>query len=305
MFTGRFLVLSRAMASTRDNRAPRNGLSLKAQAARIARLSPRRKELIRPALESPHEFILLTVRDMAERLGTDPATTVRIFRGLGFGTYKEFQRYLHELSLANATSLDVLQSSAVREASLSSLLRNALHQDLDNVRALNSSLDLDRLIGVAKRLWQARRILLLGGDLATSLVSYLHYNLSLLGMEVTMATTPGIAIHTVRRFRKKDVVIGMSFRRGLRLTVEGMQQARRQGAYCVGITDTYISPIARSAHEFFLASVKTSFGASYAAPMAVLNALLVACANVNRHRTLQMIKLADEEQRHGFRWYVD
>lgn len=148
------------MATTRENRVSRNGLSLRAQAARIAHLSPRRKELIRPALESPHEFILLTVRDMAERLGTDPATTVRIFRVLGFGTYKEFQRYSHELSLANATSLDVLQSSARREASLSSLLRNALHQDLDNVRALNFTLGLDRLVGVAKRLWQARRILL-------------------------------------------------------------------------------------------------------------------------------------------------
>jgi RpiR family carbohydrate utilization transcriptional regulator len=285
--------------------AQQNWVSLKTQAERIARLSPRRKEIIRPALERPQDFILLTVRDMADKLGTDPATTVRIFRGLGFETYKEFQRYLHEVSVANATSLDVLKSSPTPDASVGDRLRNALNQDADNLRTLQSGLDINQLAAVAARLWKARSILVIGGDLAASLVSYLYYSLSLLGMDVSMAGTPGLAIHTVRRFGRKDVVIGISFRRGLRLTVEGMQQAREQGAYCVGITDTYISPIARLSHQFFLASVKTSFGASYVAPMSVLNLLLIACANVNRKRTLKMVKLADEEQRHGFRWYVD
>jgi DNA-binding MurR/RpiR family transcriptional regulator len=294
-----------ALSMRNIQQTDRNGLSLMTHAERIARLSARRKEIIRPALESPQKFILLTVRDMAEKLGTDPATTVRIFQGLGFGSYKDFQRYLHELSVANATSLDVLQSSPVRDGSLSSNLRNALSQDLDNLRGLHSSLDLVRLARVAKRLWQARRILVLGGDLAESLVSFLFYNLNVLGMDVAMATTPGVASHSVRSFRKKDVVVGISFRRGLRLTVEGIQQARKQGAYCVGITDTYISPVARFSDEFFLASVNTSFGASYAAPMSVLNLLLIACANVNRGRTLQRIKQADEEQRYGFRWFVE
>ena len=46
---------------------------------------------------------------MAKELGTDPATTVRIARGLGFESYKDFQYYLHELSVVRATSLDTMQ----------------------------------------------------------------------------------------------------------------------------------------------------------------------------------------------------
>jgi DNA-binding MurR/RpiR family transcriptional regulator len=37
--------------------------------------------------------------------------------------------------------------------------------------------------------------------------------------------------------------------------VEGMQRAKAAGTYCVGITDTYLSPLAQYADEFFLASV--------------------------------------------------
>src|SRR5437764_15453363 len=77
---------------------------------RIDQLSTKRQEIIRPILEHPREYVLLSVRAMAKRLHTDPATIVRIVRGLGFGSYREFQRHLHELSLAFATSLDTMQS---------------------------------------------------------------------------------------------------------------------------------------------------------------------------------------------------
>src|SRR5260370_13817480 len=80
---------------------------------RIDQLSIKRQEIIRPILEHPREFVLLSVRAMATRLQTDPATIVRIVRGLGFGSYREFQRHLPELSLAYATSLDTMQSGTV------------------------------------------------------------------------------------------------------------------------------------------------------------------------------------------------
>src|SRR6266566_196235 len=79
-------------------------------AERIEQLSIKRQEIFRPILEHPREYVLLSVRAMAARLKTDPATIVRIVRGLGFGNYREFQRHLHELSLAYATSLDTMQS---------------------------------------------------------------------------------------------------------------------------------------------------------------------------------------------------
>jgi DNA-binding MurR/RpiR family transcriptional regulator len=111
-------------------------------------------------------------------------------------------------------------------------------------------------------------------------------------------------IHTTRSVGRKDVVIAISFRRGLRQTVEGMRQAGSNGAYCVGITDTLVSPIARYADEFFLVSVEGSYGTSYTAPVALLNVLLVACANYRRARVMRLLKEADKEQRTGFRWYT-
>ena len=272
-------------------------------AERIEVLSVKRQEIIRPILEHPREYVLLSVRAMAKRLHTDPATIVRIVRGLGFGSYREFQRHLHDLSIAFATSLDTMQSAG-RETSMPAYVRDALEQDLKNLQGLKNSLDAHRLVALAKRFYEARRIVLLAGDLAAVLVLYLEYQTTLLGLPVFTATSAGRIAHLVRTLNHKDIVLAISFRRGLRQTVEGAQLARARGAYCVGIADTYLSPLARECDEVFLASVdSTSFGASYTAPVALVNAILAACGQYRRPQTMALLKEIAEEQRNGFRWY--
>jgi DNA-binding MurR/RpiR family transcriptional regulator len=272
-------------------------------AERIEQLSIKRQEIIRPILEHPREYVLLSVRAMAKRLRTDPATIVRIVRGLGFGSYREFQRHLHELSLAFATSLDTMQAGN-RDSSMPSHVGESLEQDLKNLQGLKNSLDAQRLVALAKRFHEARRIVLLAGDLATQLAHYLEYQISLLGLPIFAATSTGRILHLVRSVNKQDLVIAISFRRGLRQTIEGAQQARERGAYCVGISDTYLSPLARECDEIFLASVEsTSFAASYVAPVALINSLLAAIGQYRRSQTMAIVKEIAEEQRKGFRWY--
>jgi RpiR family carbohydrate utilization transcriptional regulator len=272
-------------------------------AERIDQLSSKRQEIIRPILEHPREYVLLSVRAMAKRLQTDPATIVRIVRGLGFASYRDFQRHLHELSLAFATSLDTMQSGG-RDVSMPSHVRDSLQQDLKNVQGLKNSLDARRLVALAKRFYDSRRIVLLAGDLAAYLAHYLEYQISLLGLPIFAATSSGRILHLVRSVTKKDLVIAISFRRGLRQTVEGARQARARGAYCVGVSDTYVSPLARECDEVFLASIEsTSFGASYAAPIVLINAIFAAVGQYRRAQTLALVKEIAEEQRKGSRWY--
>jgi DNA-binding MurR/RpiR family transcriptional regulator len=273
-------------------------------AERIELLSAKRQEIIRPILEHPRDYVLLSVRAMAKRLKTDPATVVRIVRGLGFASYRDFQRHLHDLSIAFATSLDTMQSAG-RVTSMPAYVREALEQDLKNLHGLKNSLDAPRLVSLAKRFYDARRIVLLAGDLAAFLADYLEYQITLLGLPVFTATSAGRIAHLVRTVNNRDLVIAISFRRGLRQTVEGVHLAHDRNAYCVGVTDTYVSPLARECDEVFLASVEsTSFGASYAAPVALVNAILAACGQYHRPQTLAILKEIAEEQRKGFRWYT-
>jgi DNA-binding MurR/RpiR family transcriptional regulator len=272
-------------------------------AERIDQLSTKRQEIIRPILEHPRDYVLLSVRALAKKLRTDPATIIRIVHGLGFENYKQFQRHVHELSLAYATSLDTMQQSDASSGT-NAPARDSLFRDLKNLQGLKNALDPARLNTLAKRVYAARRIVILGGDLAAVLVEYLGYQLNLLGLPISVATSAGAVTHTVRSLTRQDVVVSITFRRGLRHTVEGTQQARLHGAYCVGITDTYVSPLARTCHEVFIASIDSVFfGASYTAPIALANAILTAVGEFRRSRTMEIVRELAEEQRKGSRWY--
>ncbi len=271
---------------------------------KLNELSLKRREKLRQVFETPREFVLLSVRAAASRLNTDPATLVRTVQQLGFSTYRAFQNYLHDLSIANATAFDGMQQNDHTSANIPDHLRQTLEQDVKNLNELRNSLDVKRLSALAKRIHSARRVLILGGDLAENLVHYIEHHLTLIGLPVFAATTAGRSIHISRSFGEGDMVIAISFRKGLRQTVESLQRVRANGAYCVGITGTYVSPIARFTDEFFVASVESrSFIDSYVAPMALMNLILVACGNYKREATLRLLQEAAKEQRHGFRWY--
>jgi RpiR family carbohydrate utilization transcriptional regulator len=268
-------------------------------------LSAKRRELIRPVLDRPRDYVLLSVRKLAETLESDAMTVLRAIRGMGFHGYADFRRYLHELALVQATQLDSMQR-LVADSDVASHLHESLARDANNLMALRHSSDYGRIEQLAARLYRARRIVLLGGDLASVLVNFLRYNLSVIDLPAAACTRPGEVVHAVRSLRKSDLVIAMTFRRGLRQTVDGVRQARARGAYCVAVTDTHLSPIARFAHEYFVTSVEsTLYGVSYVSPMAWLNMLLVACAASRRSRTVKLLKAANAEQKSGFRWYPE
>jgi DNA-binding MurR/RpiR family transcriptional regulator len=270
---------------------------------RINDLTVKRQEIIRPILEHPREYVLLSVRAMAMRLKTDPATIVRIVRGLGFGSYREFQHHLHELSIAFATPVDTMQS-ANSDSSMPATVQASLAQGVKNLHALKNSLDANRLVRVAKRFYDARRIVIFAADGAGVLAEYLEYQLTILGLPIIAVASAGGMTHIARVVNKRDVVVAISFRRGLRQTVEGAEQARAHGAYCIGIADTYLSPLARVCNEVFLASVDAaSFGVSFTAPISLLDAIIATCGQYRRPLTLAVAKEIAEEQRKGFRWY--
>jgi RpiR family carbohydrate utilization transcriptional regulator len=271
---------------------------------RLVKLTAKRQEILRPVLEQPRGFVLLSVRDMAKRLNSDPATIVRIVRVLGFANFREFQKHLHDLSIAFATSADTMQSGESMRDGRTSYVADSIERDLKNLHALKNMLTPARLSDLAKRIYSSRRVVILAGDLASFLADYLEYHLTLLGLPVFSATTAGRIVHLTRSLSSDDLVIAISFRRGLKQTIEGAKQSRERGAHLVAITDTFLSPLARSANETFLAGIETtSFGASYVAPVALLNSLLAACGQIRSAETLEIVREISEEQRHGYRWF--
>ena len=288
----------------RKKAAPNVPVSYQRLSEKLANLSSRRREMIVPVLQNPRELVLLNVRDLAQWAGTNPATLLRTIRDLGFSAYKEFQRYLHELSGFQATSLDTAKAGSKAATGAAGLVQASLACHQRNLNALVNNFDPQRTVALARRMYAATRILLLGGDMAAPAVLYLEYQLTVVGLTVLASTAPGKTFHVARSMDSRDLVIAISFGRGLRQTVEGLQTAKEKGSYTVGITDSFLSPLARISHECFITPAETvSFAASHMTAIALIDSLSAALTGLKRAKVLSLLNEVDEEQRSGHRWY--
>ena len=299
-------VKGNSVSAKRPLSADNGRTSLEARFARSQdQLSPSRRKLLRMILENSEDTYFLSSRELAARYDVDAATIVRTIQALGYEKFADFLSDLRAHFVTRITPYAVLKAASKEKMTLADRLRHSLDQDLRNLQTLNSRLDPAQIIRLSQRVKRARRILIVGIDLAAALSWYLAYGLMTLGFaaEAPVGSTGNVQ-KRVRTLARGDFLIAISFGACLRDTVEAAQRAKKQGVPTFGITDSETSPIARVCDEFCIASTSSSsFGGSYVAPMALLGAILVVCAQTQTKRSLQLLRRSEEEDRKDHRWF--
>jgi DNA-binding MurR/RpiR family transcriptional regulator len=270
-----------------------------------AKLNQSRRKLLGMILENPGDTFFLSSRELAKRYEVDAATIVRTIQALGYGKFAEFAADLRSHFIMRITPYTALKAASQERRAPSDRIRHGMEMDLRNLQSLRTSLDPERILALSKMVKRARRILVVGIDLAASLSWHLAYGLVHLGFpaEAPVGGTGNVQ-RRVRTLTSKDLLIAISFGQCLRETVEAALRAKKQGVPTFGITDSERTPIARVCDNFCLASVASpSFGSSYVAPMAILGAVLIACAHTQTSRTLALLRRSAEEDSADHRWY--
>ena len=135
-----------------------------------------------------------------------------------------------------------------------------------------------------------RRIVAFAADSAAILAEYLEYQLSILGLPIVAVTTAGGMTHLARVVKKRDVVIAISFQRGLRQTVEGA----RAGSRARRLLHRYFGHVScrrwrASAMKCFSHRSKRHLsGASYTAPISLVDAIIATCGQYRRPLTWRL-----------------
>jgi DNA-binding MurR/RpiR family transcriptional regulator len=270
-----------------------------------SRLGPYRQQLIRNILSHCEETCFLSSREIAKRYAVDAATVVRTVQALGYEGFAEFSLDLRQHLMSRITPYTVLEVATRAKRSVADHIDHSLDKAAENLNQLRAGLDRAKVVELARRIHDSPRIVVLGLDFAASLAHYLAYGLAFLGYDAEAPmSSEGYLQHKLKVLTAKDLVIAISFGRCLRVTVEAVLQAGKRGLYTFGITDSDTTPIARFCDRHLIAGVVSpSFLNSYVAPIALLNAVLVACAHIEPKRSLTQLKPTDKEYLAGARWY--
>ena len=259
-----------------------------------SRLSKSHRRIAEYILQHYDKAVFMTAAKLGEMVNVSESTVVRFAVALGYEGYPELQQALQELVRHRLTATQRFEMSS--DISQEEVLSTVLKADMQNIRSTIDGIDNAAFLRAVQVISGARRIYSLGLRSAAPLAQcagyYLHYIFD--DVRVVAAGSTDV-FEAISRIEASDVLLGISFPRYSSRTIEAMSFARSRHAQVIGLTDGPMSPL----HEVadICLSMRTdmaSFVDSMAAPMSVINALIVALGIQNREALNARFKQLEE-----------
>lgn len=253
---------------------------------RYPQLSERFQQAARYITQNPNTVALESINAVAAKCGMHPSVLVRFAQVFGYSGFKQMQS-VFQTRLATAApgyneritalendlkkndekgSLGFLQSLVIRDiATLQELLNNVTEKDLDETATL---------------LKDAETIYIAGQLRSEPVASLMRYLLTMLNRRVILLdSSGGLAPQMANNMRDKDVLIAIAFRHYAKEVVAIADEAGSRGIAVVAMTDSQLSPLAKSATVLFtIPEEEYSFSRSLAAPVCLAQSIAMALA---------------------------
>ncbi|MBR6680624.1 MAG: MurR/RpiR family transcriptional regulator [Clostridia bacterium] len=263
---------------------------------RIPTFSKGQKLISNYILENYDKAAYMTAAKLGGTVNVSESTVVRFAIELGFEGYPEFQRALQELVRTRLTSFQRIEVTNNLIGN-SDVLTKVLLADSDKIKQTLETVDRDAFYEAVDNIVAAKNIYILGVRSSSYLAGFLSYSLRMIFDNVNFVqTTSGSEMfEQILNIGKEDVMVAISFPRYSKRIIKAVDYAKAAGADVIAITDSAMSPIAMGADQTLLAkSDMASFVDSLAAPLSIINALVVAVSRKKQDELTVRLRRLEE-----------
>lgn len=256
-------------------------------------MSPKNKKLAEYLSDNYDKVVFQTAKALAEDVGVSEATVIRFATTLGYKGYPDMIKDMSEMVRNRITTVDRLQQSL--KSSHGHPVKDVMSRDTINIRRTLEELDMTSFQRAVTCITGARKIYIVSFRSSATLGTFLQYYLQILLKNCTLITNPIKLVDELVDVEPQDLVIGISFARYTKQTIDGLQFAKERGAQTLVITDTSTSPLGRYGDNVLLSHRDMAyFIDSLAAPLSLINAIIIAVSAENPEYTKQ--RLAEIEE---------
>ena len=228
------------------------------------------------------KVVFMTASKLGEYVVVSESTVVRFAAALGYSGYPQLQKALQELLRHRLTASQRFELT--NDMDHVQVLNKVLKADIQNIRSTLDEIDISSFECAIDMILQARQIYVMGLRSSAPIAEFFVHYLKFIFSNVRVVTS-GVSdvFEQLSRIGEGDLLIGISFPRYASRSIEAMNFARKQGASLIAITDGPLSPLHSTADICLMAkSDMSSFVDSFAAPLSLINALIVALGQRRR-----------------------
>jgi DNA-binding MurR/RpiR family transcriptional regulator len=236
--------------------------------------------------QNPNDVAVKSMNAIAGTCGLHASSFVRFAQMLGYKGFKElqavFQKRLSTAAPGFEARIKALETelSGRGNAGGGAFLHELVLRDIASLQELLSNIPAKNVDKAIRKLEAADTIYLLGQLRSAPVVDLLRYILTMLGKRVVLLDAGGgLATHMARVIRRSDLLFAVSFRFYATEVVNIVEQTASRGVPIIAITDSTLSPLAKSTTVLFaVPEHQYTFSRSLAAPMCLAQALAVGLA---------------------------
>lgn len=244
----------------------------------IPKLSKGHKLIANYVLEHFDKAAFMTASKLGKTVGVSESTVVRFAIELGYDGYPGFQKALQDLMRNKLTSFQRIDVTS-DQIGEDDILERVLSLDIDRIRGTLNECSKKDFYEAVDRIINANSIYVIGTRSSSALASFTAYYLNLIFPYVKLVRSSSTSemFEQILRIDSNDVVIGFSFPRYSKQTLNALKYAHDNGAGVIAFTDSKNSPMVQYADNVLIAqSDMASFVDSLVAPLSLINALIVA-----------------------------
>ncbi|MBU5426626.1 MurR/RpiR family transcriptional regulator [Tissierella pigra] len=221
----------------------------------------------------------MTAASLGETVNVSESTVVRFANTLGYNGYRELQKELQELVKNKLTTVQRL-TMVNKYSSKENALKAVMEKDIENIGKTIHEMEYGAFQEAIDLILNAENVYILGLRSSSFLSGYLGFYLNFLIKRVTViASGPNDVFEQLLKADSKDVIIGISYPRYSKRTLEALEFCKDKGCKIISITDSLISPASKYSDIALIAgSDMLSLVDSLVAPMSLINALIVSIA---------------------------
>ncbi len=250
------------------------------------KMSKTQKKIANYVLQNITAVSYYNIQQLAEAAGTSEASILRFCNFLGYKGFPEFKKEVQTTAKAQLSMKDRLEISKKAYDEKESGIAEVFRQDIRRIEHTLDRLDMNVFFEACQKIILARKIYILAARSAAALGFFFQYYLNMTLGNVELITSMDCGADKLCELSGEDVVIGITFTRYSKVTEEMFNYAAERGAVTLAITDLEISPIVKNAAYCFLTETSMpSYIDSFAAPLTLINAILV---EIGRNRSIEL-----------------
>lgn len=250
-------------------------------ASQIPNMSKSQIKIANYILKNPHSVPFLTVSKLAKMAEVSEATIVRFAHFLGYSGYNEMQQLMIDSVEQQLNTVERLELSRKVYNKTEQSVYEIFQDDMKNIQATMENVNMEDFKQAVQYLLEAKKIYIVANRSAVSLAIFLQYYFDIIFGNSELVHSTESAFERIYNVNKGDVVIGITFARYTKSTIDVVSYAHQRQATIIAITDNLLSPITSYADiSLFSSSQMPSFLDSFVAPLSLINALIAYIGKV-------------------------